>query len=139
MQHQGALTPRLHLPEKAIGSKCNSTRGLIPHSQLERQSEFHNSTQDEACLPYSNSTETLRLMSEMERNPEVHASIRYEALFIPASTQEESRGAPHNLKADLTSLRKHEWAPQVTMQLESNPKLPTTTPQKPRNSPLHAR
>ena len=72
-----------------------------------------------------------RSISEMERNPEVHASTRDEALFIPSAMQEESRGAPHNSKADLTSLRKHERVPQVPMQLESDPKLPSTSPQKP--------
>ena len=60
LQHEGALRSRLHPLEKATGSKCNSTRGLTPHSQLKRQAEFHASTQDEACLPSSNSTETLR-------------------------------------------------------------------------------
>ena len=90
LQHQGALTPWLHPPEKATGSKCNSTRGLTSHSQLEREPEFHDSTQDKSCLPCSNSTETLRSMLEMERNPEVHASTRDEALFICAAMQEES-------------------------------------------------
>ena len=139
LQHQGALTPWLHPPEKATGSKCNSTRGLTSHSQLEREPEFHASTQDKACLPYLNSTETLRSMSEMERNPEVRASTRDEALFICAAMQEESRGAPRKLKVDLTSLRNHERVPHVPIQLESNCELPTTTPQKPWNSPLHAR
>ena len=138
-QHQWALTPQLHPPEKATGSKCNLTRGLTLHSHLEREVEFHNSTQHEAFLPCLNSTETLRSMTEMEMNPEVHASTRDEALFILPATQEESRGAPCNSKADLTSLRKHEWVPQVPTHLESNPKLHTTTPQKPWNSPLHER
>ena len=60
-QHQGALTPWLHPPEKATGSKCNSTRGLTPHSQLERQAEFHVSTKDKACLPVQTS----------QKNPEI--------------------------------------------------------------------
>ena len=90
-------------------------------TQLERQAEFHASTQDETCLSCSNSTETLRSMSEMERNPEVSASTRDEALLIPAETQEESRGPPSNSKADLISLRKHERVPQVPIQLERNP------------------
>ena len=77
-------------------------------------------------------------MSEMEMNPEVLASTRDEALFIPAATGEESRSAPRNLKADLTSLRKQEWVPQIPMQLERKPKLPTIAPQKPRNYPLNA-
>ena len=65
-------------------------------------------------------------MSEMERNHEVRTSTRDEALFIRAAMQEESRGAPRNSKADLTSLRKHERVPQVPTQLERNPKLPAT-------------
>ena len=46
--HEGALTPRLHLLEKASGSKYNSTSGLSPREQLERQVELHFSTQKEA-------------------------------------------------------------------------------------------
>ena len=69
-------------------------------------------------------------MSEMERIAEVPASTRDEALFIPAVMRDESRGAPRNSKADLTSLRKHERVPQVPIQLERNPKLPSTTPKK---------
>ena len=134
-----AMTPPLHGPEKAAGSKYNSTSGLTPHGQLERNAEFHASTQDEACLPCSNSTETPRSMSGMERNPEVPASTRDEALFIPAATGEESQGAPRNSKADLTSLRKHERVPHVHTQLESSLTFPTTNPQKPRNSPIHTR
>ena len=78
-------------------------------------------------------------MSEMENNPEVPASTRDEALFIHAVMQDKFLGAPRNSKADLTSLRKHEQVPQVPTQLERNPKLPTTIPQKPRNSPIHTR
>ena len=47
-QHEGTLTPQLHHSEKATGFKYNSTSGLSPHEQLERQAEFHSSTQDEA-------------------------------------------------------------------------------------------
>ena len=67
----------------------------------------------------------------MERIPEMPSSTRDEALFIPAVTRDESRGAPRNLKADLTSLRKHTRVDQVPTQLERNPKLPSTTPQEP--------
>ena len=69
-------------------------------------------------------------MSEMERIPEVPSSTRDEALFIPSVTRDESRGAPRNLKADLTSLRKHKRVDQVPIQLERNLKLPSTTPKK---------
>ena len=44
---QGALTHWLHPQEKAASSKCNSTSGLTPHEQLERQEEFRASTQNE--------------------------------------------------------------------------------------------
>ena len=47
-QHEGALTPQLHHPEKPAGSKYNATSGLSPCEQLERQEEFIYSTQDEA-------------------------------------------------------------------------------------------
>ena len=66
----------------------------------------------------------------MERNTEVPISTRDEALFIPEAMHEESRGGPRNAKGDLTSLRRHERVPQVPIQLERNPKLPSTTPKK---------
>ena len=47
-QHEVALTPELHHPEKAAGSKYNSTSGLSPREQLERKTEVHSSTQDAA-------------------------------------------------------------------------------------------
>ena len=40
-------TPVHHLVKPA-GSTHSSTRGLSSHEQLERQAEFHSSTQDEA-------------------------------------------------------------------------------------------
>ena len=42
------MTPWLHPPEKATGSKYNSISGLTPHEELERQADFHASAQDEA-------------------------------------------------------------------------------------------
>ena len=38
----------VHDSVKAAGSTHSSTRGLSSHEQLERQAEFHSSTQDEA-------------------------------------------------------------------------------------------
>ena len=107
-QHEVALTLQLPPPEKAAGSKYNSTSGLTCSELFERNAEFHASIQDEARLPYSNSAETLRSMSEMERNPEVSASIRNEALFNPAAMHEEYRGSPRNTRGDLTSLMRQE-------------------------------
>ena len=57
---EGALTPQLHRLQKATGSKNNLTSGLSPREQLERQVEFHSSTQDEARLSCSKSAETLQ-------------------------------------------------------------------------------
>ena len=47
-----------------------------PWTVLERQAEFHYSTQDEFWLSCPNSAGTLLSESEMERNPDVTASIR---------------------------------------------------------------
>ena len=47
-QHEGALTPKLHRPKKAAGSKYNSTSGLSPRDELQRQVELHSLTQNEA-------------------------------------------------------------------------------------------
>ena len=38
----------VHRSEKTPGSKYSSTSGLSPRGRLERQAEFHASTQDEA-------------------------------------------------------------------------------------------
>ena len=38
----------VHRPEKPPGSKYSSTSSLSPRGDLERQAEFHASTQDEA-------------------------------------------------------------------------------------------
>ena len=51
-------------------------------------------------------------------DPWVPASTQDEALFIPATMCEDSRGSPCNAKGDLTSLRRHKWIPQVETQLE---------------------
>ena len=37
----------VHRPEKPAGYKHSSTSGLSPREQLDRQVEFHSSTQDE--------------------------------------------------------------------------------------------
>ena len=44
---RGTDTP-VHHPEKTAGSKYSSTSGLSPREHLDRQVEFHASTQDEA-------------------------------------------------------------------------------------------
>ena len=52
-QHEGALTPKLHRPEKDVGSKYISTSDISPIGQHDRQAEFHSSTQDEPKSPVS--------------------------------------------------------------------------------------
>ena len=47
------------------GSKYRSTSGLSPREHLERQAEFHASTQDEAWLSCPKSSGTLRSESEV--------------------------------------------------------------------------
>ena len=50
----------------------------------------------------------------MGRNTEVPNSSRDEVLFIPAGMHEESRGGPHKVKGDLTSLREKKRYPRST-------------------------
>ena len=59
----------MHLTEKTEDSTHSSTNGLLSCEQLERQAEFHSSTQDEAWLSCPNSSGTLWSEFEMERNP----------------------------------------------------------------------
>ena len=103
----------VHRPEKPVGSKYGSTCGLSPHEQLERQVEFHASTQDEACLSCPNSAGTLRSESEMERNSEVPASTRDEVLFHCTNPSGTPRG-PSQLHSIPTSQRHPELLPEVT-------------------------
>ena len=58
-----------YLPEKPAGTTHSSRSDLSPREQLERQAEFHSSTQDEAWLSCPNSSGTLWSEFEMERNP----------------------------------------------------------------------
>src|SRR5574341_2515626 len=55
----------VHRSEKTPGSKYSSTSGLSPRGHLERQAEFHASTQDEARLSCPQSAGTLRSESEI--------------------------------------------------------------------------
>src|SRR5574337_1697869 len=55
----------VHRSEKTPGSKYSSTSGLSPRGHLERQAEFHASTQDEAGLSCPQSAGTLRSESEI--------------------------------------------------------------------------
>ena len=82
--------------EKAQNPCLNSTGGLIPLRQLERNAEFHASTPDLAWLPSWNlignprsrspQRGTLSFPTELDTWP-----------YLPAVTWEESRRAPRNL------------------------------------------
>src|SRR5574341_62648 len=83
------------------GSKYRSTSGLSPREHLERQAEFHASTQDEALLSCPKSAGTLRSESEVRgtlrflpqlemRPPEVTCTSRGTP-GCPASTRERPR------------------------------------------------
>src|SRR5574340_1657258 len=61
---RGSDSP-VHRPEKPPGSKDSATIGLSPRGHLERQAEFHASTQDEALLSCPQSAGTLRSESEI--------------------------------------------------------------------------
>src|SRR5574337_532002 len=75
----------VHRSEKTPGSKYSSTSGLSPRAHLERQAEFHASTQDEARLSGPQSAGTLRSESE------IRGSLR----FLPQLEMRPSSNAPN--------------------------------------------
>src|SRR5574341_108378 len=79
----------VHRSEKHQGSKYSSTRGLSPRGHLERQAEFHASTQDEAWLPCPQSAGTLRSESE----------IRGTLRFLPQLEMRPSFNAPNPVES----------------------------------------
>ena len=119
--------------EKTRSSKYSSTGGLSPPEQLERQAEFHASTQDEACLSCLNSAGILRSESEMERNPQIPASTRDEALFH-CPNPVESREATPNSTVSHNSQRHPEKLPEFTGTSPGNPGFPASTRGRPRES-----
>src|SRR5574339_595310 len=74
----------VHRSEKTPGPKYSSTSGLSPRGHLERQAEFHASTQDEAGLSCPQSAGTLRSESE----------IRGTLRFLPQLEMRHSCNAP---------------------------------------------
>src|SRR5574341_557960 len=80
---RGSDSP-VNRPEKPPGSKYSSTSGLSPRGHLERQAEFHASTQDEALLSCPQSAGTLRSESE------IRGSLR----FLPQLEMRPSSNAP---------------------------------------------
>src|SRR5574337_251634 len=75
--------------KKPPGSKYSSTSGLSPRGHLERQAEFHASTQDEAGLPCPQSAGALRSESE----------IRGTLRFLPPLELRPSSNAPSPVEA----------------------------------------
>src|SRR5574337_881711 len=71
------------------GSKYRSTSGLSPRGHLERQAEFHASTQDEALLSCPKSAGTLRSDSE----------IRGILRFLPQLEMRPSSNAPNPVES----------------------------------------
>src|SRR5574337_1026193 len=79
----------VHRSEKTPGSKFSSTSRLSPWGHLERQAEFHASTQDEAGLSCPQSAGTLRSDSE----------IRGTLRFRPQLEMRPSSNAPRPVES----------------------------------------
>src|SRR5574340_987678 len=99
----------VHRSEKTPGSKSSSTSGLSPRGHLERQAEFHASTQDEACLSGPQSAGTLRSESE----------IRGTLRFLPQLEMRPSSNAPSPVESredpptiSRRNSRKTTWLPR---------------------------
>src|SRR5574341_877887 len=75
----------VHRSEKTPGSKYSLTSGLSPRGHLERQAEFHASTQDEALLSCPQSAGTLR------SEPEIRGTLR----FLPQLEMRPCSNAPN--------------------------------------------
>ena len=82
--------------------------------ELERVLDMLNKTPEVSRDTCPNSRGTLRFPPQVKKSPVLPASTLDEALVIPAVMREESRGAPHKNKEDLTSLRRHEQSPRST-------------------------
>src|SRR5574337_994683 len=122
-----------HRSEKTPGSKYSSTSGLSPRGHLERQAEFHASTQDEALLSCPQSAGTRRSDSE----------IRGTLRFLPplelrpssnAPNPVESREVPPPPPVSLTSQSHHEKPPEVTCTSRGKPGFPASTRERPRET-----
>src|SRR5574338_76472 len=79
----------VHRSEKTPGSKYSSTSGLSPRGHLERQAEFHASTQDEAGLSCDQCAGNLRSESE----------IRGTLRFLPQLEMRPSSNAPNSVES----------------------------------------
>ena len=116
------MTPMLHCLEKGAGSKYNWTSGLSPCEQIQTPAEFqpHHKTRPDSPVP--------TLHRPCDRSQKWRGTLRF---------------PPHLRMRPYSSL--HRWARnpkvalatlQVDRQLERNPKLPSPTPRKRRNSCL---
>src|SRR5574337_41173 len=83
----------VHGSEKTPGSKYSSTSGLCPRGHLERQAEFHASTQDDDLLSCPKSAGTLRSESEIRGNLRILPQLEMRP-SCNAPNPVESREAP---------------------------------------------
>src|SRR5574340_531322 len=126
---RGSDSP-VHRPEKPPGSKYSSTSGLAPRGHLERQAEFHASTQDEACLSCPQSAGTLRSDSE------IRGTLRFlpQLEMRPSSNAQWSPERPLPPPVSLASQSHHEKPPEVTCTSRGNPGFPASTRERPRET-----
>ena len=132
----GTDTP-MHLPEKPTGSTHSSTRGLKPPEQLERQAEFHSSEKTRPDSPVPT------LQGHCDRSQKWRGSLRFlrPLEMRPSSIAPhpvESREAPTNSTASLSSQRHNEKLPEVTGTSRWNPGFPAATQERPRESFFNA-
>src|SRR5574340_1449800 len=125
----------VHRSEKNPGSKYSSTSGLSPRGHLERQAEFHASTQAEACLSCPQSAGTLRSRSE----------IRGTLRFLPQLEMRPSSNAPNPVESREAPPRSEEHTSElqspkdlVCRHLLEKKKTTVSTPvsQYPKHTPI---
>ena len=136
-QHKRELTPQLHRPGKAAGSKYNSTSGLTPKEQLQRQADFLASTETRTDSPVPTlqrpcdqsqkwrGTLWLPPQLEMTQSPKAQNPV-------------ESREAAIKSTVFLTFHRHPEKLPEVTVTSPGNPGFHAATRERPRDAPFKA-
>src|SRR5574337_517284 len=80
----------VHRSEKTPGSKYSSTSGLSPRGHLERQAEFHASTQEEGWL--SDRTKGQFSRASFGKNPRFQ--IQLDKRPLSPGTSREASGVP---------------------------------------------
>src|SRR5574342_410883 len=134
----------VHRSEKTPGPKYSSTSGLSPRGHLERQAEFHASTQDEAGLSCPQSAGTLRSESEirgtlrflpqLEMRPSSNAPSPVESREAPPTSR-----SPGHSHGDPTSLAPHERLTDLAVVPREKPHTGAAAREQPRDSPVTER